>query len=281
MSNISYVNGKYLSNNDAVISINDRSVYFADAVYEVIGIHNKKILLWDEHLERLNNSLSALSIKLPVSTNVLLILTKQLIKKNRIFEGLLYMHISRGIAPRKHIYKDSILPSLFMTISRVQFNMKKPVSIITSADIRWKRCDIKSVSLLPNILLKNKAHKKSAEECWFFDQEGFITEGTTSNAWIVKDSIIYTTPLSNEVLPGVTRSLVHKIALENNFVVKEKKFKIKDVEEADEAFLTNTSALVLPINKINNVTICNSHNTEKISYKLQKLVLEKLTRGSK
>ena len=186
------------------------------------------------------------------------------------------MQISRGIAPRKHVYEDNIKPSIIMTMSRTVFNIKDPVSIITSEDIRWKRCDIKSVSLLPNILLKNKAHRESSEECWFYDKKGFITEGTTSNAWIIKDNIIYTTPLSNLILPGVTRSFVYKVAEDNNFSIKEHKFSLKDVQNADEAFLTNTSSIILQINKVNNVKLKGKYAKKNITYKLQKLVLSKL-----
>ena len=271
MSNIYYVNGKYANKKDSLISVNDRSLQFSDSIYEVIGIYNRRLLFWDDHIKRLELSLGKLGINFKFSVRTLEILSKQIIRKNSVDEGILYIQISRGISERNHIWNDTIKPSLIITSKKAKFvfSNKKRVSIVTDDDNRWLNCDIKSTSLLANVLSKNKANLKKSFECWLVNKDGFITEGSSSNSWIIKNKKIYTTPTTENILSGVTRKIIIKCANICNLPVLEQKFTIKDAYEADEAFLSSTSALIIGINKINNKTI-NPKNNYFIVDKLQK-----------
>ena len=190
----------------AKLSINDRSIHFADAVYEVVTVYNYKLLFWQDHIARLKISLKHLNIKYNASFDALYLKCVELIKKNDLKEGILYIHISRGIATRNHNWNASLVPSVIISGAiKKTFNPKaKKVSLISGEDIRWKKCFIKSVSLLPNVLLKQKALLNNAQECIMIDDRGFVTEATTSNVWIVKNNSLFTTPLSSNILAGVT-----------------------------------------------------------------------------
>ena len=188
MTCFSYINGKFIPSYKAKISINDRSVHFSDAVYEVVTVYNHRMLFWKDHMDRLKNSLKALDIKFHINFQSLLIKCEELTKKNHLREGIIYIHISRGIAKRNHNWSNNIFPSLIISCSHKKtFNINaKKISLISHKDIRWDNCHIKTVSLLPNVLLKQKALKKNAFECLMLDDQGYITEATTSNYLDIK-----------------------------------------------------------------------------------------------
>ncbi|MAI02682.1 MAG: hypothetical protein CBE14_000620 [Rickettsiales bacterium TMED254] len=254
MTNFNYVNGEYLPDNVAQISINDRSFHFADAVYEVVAVYNNKLLFWNEHVDRLKLSLKHLNMVYKKSFDVLKIKCKELIQRNDLNEGLIYIHISRGISKRNHNWNLNITPSLVISsIRKKVFDIsQKHISLIFEKDIRWKKCYIKSVSLLPNVLLKQKAFLNKAQECILLDKNGYITEATTSNIWILIKNNLVTTPLTSNILAGVTRKKILEIATNLKIKTVEKKFKIKDLYNADATFITNSSSIIQEANRLGN-----------------------------
>ena len=262
MTCFSYTNGKFIPSYKAKISINDRSVHFSDAVYEVVTVYNYRMLFWKDHIDRLKNSLNAIDIKFNINFQSLLIKCEELIKKNHLREGIIYIHISRGIAKRNHNWSNNIFPSLIISCSHKKtFNINaKKISLISHKDIRWNNCHIKTVSLLPNVLLKQKALKKNAFECLMLDDQGYITEATTSNIWILKKNTLITTPLTSNILPGVTRKKLIELAKTLNIQVCEDKFKESDVYKADNVFITNSSAIILEANKLNGKKLKVTNN---------------------
>ncbi len=262
MTCFSYANGKFIPSYKANISINDRSVHFSDAVYEVVTVYNYRMLFWKDHIDRLKSSLNAIDIKFNMNFQSLLIKCEELIKKNYLREGIIYIHISRGIAKRNHNWSNNIFPSLIISCSHKKtYNVyAKKIALISHKDIRWNNCHIKTVSLLPNVLLKQKALKKNAFECLMLDDHGYITEATTSNIWILKNNTLITTPLTSNILPGVTRKKLIELANILNIKVCEEKFKESDVYKADNVFITNSSAIILEANKLNGKKLKVSNN---------------------
>ena len=276
MTCFSYTNGKFIPSYKANISINDRSLHFADAVYEVVTVYNFRMLFWKEHIDRLKNSLDAIDIKFNMNFKSLLIKCEELIKKNFLREGIIYIHISRGIAKRNHNWSNNIFPSLIISCSHKQtYNINaKKIALISHKDIRWNNCHIKTVSLLPNVLLKQKALNKNAFECLMLDDYGYITEATTSNIWILKNNTLITTPLTSNILPGVTRKKLIELANTLNVKVCEQKFKEKDIFKADNVFITNSSAIILEANKLNGKKLRVSKNQilKNIKYEILKII---------
>lgn len=276
MTCYAFSNGKYEPNFKANISINDRSVHFADAVYEVVTIYNYKLLFWDEHINRLKKSLSSLNINYKHNFRSILFKCKELIRINELEEGIIYIHISRGIAKRNHNWDKNIETSLIISCMHKQtFNPKaKKIALISRRDTRWQNCHIKTVSLLANVLLKQEAKKNSAFECLLIDANGFITEATTSNVWIVKNKILHTTPLSSNILAGVTRKKILELAKKLKIKVMEKKFKEIDVLNADGVFITNSSSLILEAHLFNNKTlkVDNKGIMATLKKKMQELI---------
>ncbi len=276
MTGFSYTNGKFIPSYKAKISINDRSVHFSDAVYEVVTVYKHRMLFWKDHMDRLKNSLKALDIKFHINFQSLSIKCEELIKKNHLREGIIYIHISRGIAKRNHNWTNNIFPSLIISCSHKKtFNINaKKISLISHKDIRWDNCHIKTVSLLPNVLLKQKALKKNAFECLMLDDQGYITEATTSNIWILKNNNLVTTPLTSNILPGVTRKKLIELANRLNIKVVEEKFKESDVFKADNVFITNSSSIILEANKLNGkkLKVSNNQMLKNIKFEILKVL---------
>ena len=271
MSKFAYVNGKYLNIKNAKISVNDRSIHFSDAVYEVIAVYQGKLVFWKDHVSRLKKSLNMLDIKNFNNINTLVHKCNEVIDLNNLQFGLIYIQISRGIASRNHNWNKDIKPSLIISaLHKDVFKASKPISLISNIDIRWKFSNIKSTSLLGNVLLKQKALKSNSFECVMYDERKMITEATTSNIWIIKNKNLYTPPLSKNILPGVTRKIVFEIA--NNLKIKasEKDISIQSLNKADGVFLTNSSSLLLLANKIDNLKL----KTDKDN--ISRLVYDKL-----
>ena len=189
MARYAYVNGRYVPHGDAAVHIEDRGFQFADGVYEVVPIVTDRMVDSGPDLDRLERSLSELDIALPVSRKVLEMVMQELVARNGVSEGLIYMQVTRGVAPRDHKFPSGVRPSIVMTTKRVRLLSQKKLSdgvkVITIPDIRWTRCDIKTIALLPNCMGKTEAAAAGAYEAWQVDRDGFVTEGTSSNAWIV------------------------------------------------------------------------------------------------
>ena len=260
MANISYVNGLYCNIQEAKININDRGYHFGDAVYEVILYNNGIFYDYDGHIKRLFNSLKLINIKFHLSEQQLKIIIKNLFKLNRVNFGSIYIQVSRGVADRNHSYFGlNSKPVLTMIVSKKKNNISddiKGVKAITMVDNRWSRPDIKTTQLLPNVLAKTYANKKNAYEGIFVDHEGYVTEGSSSNIWIInKNNEILTREIDGKILSGITRKTISQFAKNNNFKMLEKKFTKDEMLNSREVFLTSASSFVTPIIEIDNIKI--------------------------
>ena len=272
MNNTTYLNNKFVKHSNAKISIEDRGFLFADSIYELISVFNKKIIDTDQHLNRLRSSLNKVKIKYNFNKKKIKKIISKLIKLNNVINGYIYIQITRGVAERKHEFPKKYKPTTIIFTKNLNVDKKiykKGVKIITIPDLRWLRRDIKTTSLLPNVLSKQLAVEKNAFESWLIDN-GNITEGSASNAWIIKSSnTIITHPANTKILKGVTRDTVIKILKKNNFNVIEKPFNLIEAKNAKEAFLTSSTLSVLPVVKIDNYNISNGKPgdiTKKITY---------------
>jgi D-alanine transaminase len=255
---IYYVNGFFKRRNNAKVSVEDRGFNFSDGVYELISYLDEKLIFFEKHYSRLSNSLRSLKISSPLSNKkILKLIIKRLIKLNRIKSGYIYIQITRGTAKRNHVYSKEITPNLviFCLPLRKIEKFKSGVKVRTSQDLRWGRCDVKSISLLPNILEKQIASNQGYYETWQI-KDNYITEGTTSNAFIVdKNGSIRTYPKTTHILGGVTRDVIIQIAKKQNIKIIEKPFTLDDIKYCKEAFLTSTTVKILPVIKVNNINI--------------------------
>jgi len=272
MSHIAYVNVRYLPHRDAVVHVEDRGYQFADGCYEVVAI--KDGILVDEglHLRRLHRSLDALEIVPPMSDAALKTVMGEVIRRNAVGEGFIYLQVTRGTAARDFAFPKAARPSLVMTARRRTLSdprlLAEGVSVITIPDIRWARPDIKSIALLPNALGKEQAKRVGAYEAWQVDRDGNITEGTSSNAWIINaDGDVITHPADHAILDGVTRQgLIHAMT-EAGLKVIERPFSIAEAKAAREAMLTSSTNFVLSVVRIDDTVIGNGqpgHLAEKL-----------------
>jgi D-alanine transaminase len=261
MSRIAYVNGRYRLHADAVVHVEDRGYQFADGVYEVIAVQRGRMVDEGPHLSRLDRSLSELRIPWPMSRRALRVVLVEVIGRNRIIDsGLVYLQITRGVAPRSHAIPSATASSLVVTARPLppfdRDAARKGVAVITIPDIRWKRCDIKTVSLLPNVLGKQQAIDAGAFDAWMIDSDGAVTEGTASNAWIVSAAgELVTRQASSAILNGITRCAVFEIAADQGFRLVERPFTVPEAKSAAEAFQTSTTSLVRPVVRIDDTMI--------------------------
>jgi D-alanine transaminase len=261
MTRIAYVNGRFVPFADAGVHIEDRGYQFADGVYEVIAFENGRLIDLAGHLTRLERSLGELQLSSPMPFRSLELVMAEMIRRNRLASGILYLQITRGIARRDQAFPAADTPpSIVMTIRTVHGPsvdlIAKGVAVVTVPDIRWKRVDIKSVALLPNVLAKQAAKQAGAFEAWMVDQSGAVTEGSSTNAWIVsKQGELITRNATNAILNGVTRLAVMDLARHQGLTLSERPFTPADAQAAAEAFLTSTTSWVLPIVSIDGLTI--------------------------
>jgi len=250
---IAYVNGRYLPHGLASVHIEDRGLQFADAVYEVCAISKGVLLDESPHLERLKRSLDALGMAMPMEPRALKLVMRELVRRNRISDGMVYLQVTRGAYRRDHAAPDAARSTLILTARAVDqpsiaSRRQKGVAVSTQKDIRWGRCDIKSTALLPNILAKTEAKRAGAYEAWLVDEDGYVTEGASTNAWIVtKDGEVRTRHLTAHILPGVTRGGVIRAASAQGIRIVEKAFSVAEALNASEAFLTAATAGVMPV----------------------------------
>ncbi|MEL7029296.1 MAG: D-amino-acid transaminase [Pseudomonadota bacterium] len=262
MSRIAYVDGVYARFDQAAVHVEDRGFQFSDGVYEVCAVNDGLLLDEVGHLDRLDRSLRELRISAPVSRNALGVILREVARRNRVRDGLVYLQVTRGVAPRNHAFPNPpVKPTLIVTArshdqSARDASAAKGGKVITMPDLRWKRRDIKSVSLLPNVLAKQAAAEQGAIEAWLIDDAGYVTEGASSNAWIVtaRDELI-TRPVSNEILRGVTRQGVVRLAEQQGVKFIQRQFTVQEAYEAREAFITAASAFVTPVTRIDDKLI--------------------------
>lgn len=262
MSRISYVNGHYVRQREAAVAIEDRGYQFADAVYEVLAYFGEGILDLQPHLTRLRRSLAELAMPFDMSDQALGFLFGEVIRRNRFAAGSLYLQVSRGVAPRDHAFpRPGTLPALVINAKRMDVpallaRQKKGVAVITHDENRWARPDIKSTSLLANVVAKQAAREQGGFEGWFVDADGTITEGTSSTAWMItNDGQIVTRALDGSILPGITRAAVLEVAMEQGLALVERAFSADEAKTAAELFLTSTTSFVCPVVSIDGAGV--------------------------
>ena len=258
MSKYVYLNNKYVNYKDAKIHIEDRGFQFSDSVYEVIKVINSKLLDIDFHFSRLKYSTSELNFNFKINKSSLKNIFLNLVKKNQLKNGIIYLQITRGIQPREHAYKKNLKPNIIIYTAKKKFNLPdknyKGYKAITYPDIRWGRPDIKTTSLLANILAATEASKQGAYETILVKGKK-VTEAAHSNVWIVRGKKIITHPANKEILKGVTRTVLKKIINSLNLKLIEREFSIKELMKAEEVFITSSGSLVTPITQVDKIKI--------------------------
>ena len=264
MSRIAYVNGRYLPGADAKVSIEDRGFQFADGVYEVCEVRGGLLVDERRHMARLDRSLSELRITRPMPQAALSVVLRETVRRNRVRDGIVYLQITRGVARRDFPFPAvGTKPSVVVTArsndaARLEQMAAEGIAVVTVPDIRWQRVDIKSVALLPNVLAKQTARDRGAREAWLVDAQGRVTEGASSNAWIVsRDGKLITRPLGQDILPGITRSVVLDVIAAQGLALEERAFTVGEAYAAREAFVTSASQIVLPVVSIDGRPVGN------------------------
>jgi len=269
MSRLAYVNGRFVRQSDAAVSIDDRGYQFGDGIYEVWAVMDAKLADAPGHFARLERSLGELNIPLPMPLPALKVALRETVRRNKVRNGIVYLQVTRGVARRDHVYPTAPLkPSIVITARTTDgeaagAKAAKGVSVITLPENRWGRCDIKTTNLLPNVLAKQAAKEEGAFEAWFVDSSGFVTEGASSNAWIVDaDGVLRTRDINANILRGVTRLSVIEMAREAGYDIQERPFTVAEAKAAREAFLTGAGALVMPIVRIDDAPVANGYPGE-------------------
>ena len=257
MSRIAYVNGRYLPHRAATVHIEDRGYQFADGVYEVCEVLGGRLIDETRHLDRLDRSLRELRIPAPVGRAALGVILRETVARNRVRDGLVYLQVTRGVARRDHPFPDpKTPPAMVVTAKSMDFAAMERmaqagVGVITVPENRWGRPDIKTVGLLPNVLAKQQAREVGAREAWFVDAAGYVTEGGSTNAWIVThDGRIITRQADNGILKGVTREAVKDLLARRNLTLEERAFTVAEALQAAEAFISSATSLVTPVVRI-------------------------------
>jgi D-alanine transaminase len=264
MSRIAYVNGRYLPHAQAAVSIEDRGYQFADGVYEVCEVNDGHLVDESRHMARLDRSLRELRMPRPMSPKALAHVMRETVRRNRVRDGIVYVQVTRGVAPRDFPFPAAgtraslVVTSRSFDRARLEKQAEQGIDVVTVPDIRWQRVDIKSVALLPNVLAKQAARDKGAREAWMVDTQGHITEGASSNAWIVtRDGVLVTRPLDTGILPGITRSVVMDELKAQGLKVEERAFTVEEAYAAREAFVTSASQIVMPVVAIDGRPVGN------------------------
>jgi D-alanine transaminase len=277
MSRVAYVNGRYLPDRSAMVHIEDRGFQFADGVYAACEILAGRIIDERRHLQRLARSLGELAMRPPMSAASLGVVLREVVRRNRVTDGIVYLQVTRGTAPRNHAFPlPAVPPTVVVTARRVnraaaEARAAAGVAVITVSDNRWERVDIKTVSLLPNVLAKQKAREEGAFEAWFVDRDGFVTEGSSTNAWIVtSDDVLVTRPATRGILRGITRGVVFELAEREGHPVEERGFTVVEALAAREAFLTAATTLVMPVVTIDGRPVASGRPGD-LSTKLRRL----------
>ena len=262
MSRIAYVNGRYLPFRDAKVHVEDRGYQFADGVYEVCEVRGGKLIDQRRHLARLVRSLNELRIRMPMSLAALKVVMREVAARNRIGYGLVYVQVTRGVARREHAFPaPEIRPSLVVTArslnqTRNEALAAKGIAVVSMPDNRWGRVDIKAIGLLPNVLARQAAIEQGAREAWFVDEEGNVTEGASTNAWIVTpDGKVVTRPADHAILRGITRGVLFEAIKAQGLALEERPFTLREAYAAREAFVTAATQIVLPVIRIDGHVI--------------------------
>jgi D-alanine transaminase len=266
MPRIAYVNGRYVRHAEAAVHIEDRGYQFADGVYEVCEVARGYIMDMRRHLDRLNRSLTELEIAWPMSRKALEVVMREVVKRNRVVNGLVYLQVTRGVAARDHVFPvPATRPAVVVTAKRTDpaaalRRAENGLKVITVPENRWDRVDIKTVGLLPNVLARQKAKLAGAQEAWFVDPDGTVKEGAATNAWIVtRDGKLVTRPADYGILRGITRTTLFDLAGKLGLDIEERGFTVGEAKAAREAFITAATTVVMPIVEIDGDPVANGH----------------------
>ena len=264
MSRIAYVNGRYLPLAAAMVNVEDRGYQFSDGVYEVCEVRGGRLIDERRHMDRLTRSLSEIRIAMPISLRALSVVLHEVVRRNRVRWGIVYLQITRGVSRRDHAFPPAgTSPSIVVTARNMDLAAAERladtgVAVISVPENRWERVDIKTVSLLPNVLAKQAAREQGAREAWFVDEQGFVTEGSSTNAWIVtRDGTVVTRQADHGILKGITRTVVIEAIAAQGLKFEERGFTLDEAYQAREAFITAASQIVLPVVKINGRPVGN------------------------
>jgi D-alanine transaminase len=262
MSRIAYVNGRYLPLRHAMVHVEDRGYQFGDAVYEVCEVRQGRLIDERRHLGRLKRSLSELQIRLPMSPGALDVVLREVVARNRIGYGIVYLQVSRGVARRDHAFPTpEVAPSVVVTARPLNARRNEAlaatgIAVVSVRDNRWGRVDIKTTGLLPNVLARQAAIAQGARDAWFVDKEGLVTEAASANAWIVTDGgTVVTRPADQAILKGITRTVLFDVVQALGLGVDERAFTLAEAYAAREAFVTAASQIVLPVVRIDGHVI--------------------------
>ncbi|QKV18169.1 D-amino-acid transaminase [Oricola thermophila] len=261
MSRIAYVNGQYRNHGDAMVHVEDRGYQFADGVYEVCEVARGYIMDMTRHLDRLARSLAELQMDWPVERDALVVIMREVVRRNRVHDGMVYLQVTRGVARRDHVFPASAKPSLVVTArssdpQAATARAEEGIGVITVPENRWDRVDIKTVALLPNVLARQKAKESGAAEAWFVDGDGTVKEGAATNAWIVTgNGVLVTRPADFGILRGITRATVMDIAAREGLEVEERAFTVDEAKDAREAFITAATTVVMPVVRIDGAPV--------------------------
>jgi D-alanine transaminase len=259
MSRIAYVNGRYLPFAQAKVHVEDRGYQFGDGVYEVCEVMGGRLIDERRHLERLKRSLGELSIRMPMSTHALGIVMHEVVARNRLDYGIVYLQITRGVARRDHAFPSrNVPPSVVVTTrtlnkTRNEALAEQGIAVVTVTDNRWGRVDIKTIGLLPNVLARQTALEHGARDAWFVDSHGIVTEASSANVWIVtSDRTLITRHADNAILRGITRTVLFDAIKAEGLTVEERAFTLEEAYRALEAFITSASQIVLPVVRVDD-----------------------------
>jgi D-alanine transaminase len=262
MPRVAYVNGRYRPHRDALVHVEDRGYQFGDGVYEVCEVFGGRLVDERRHMRRLLRSLSELHIRLPMPLSALNVVLHEVVRRNKVNDGIVYLQITRGVAKREHAFPSpETAPSIVVSARRLDRSQgerlaQAGIAVITLPEMRWPRVDIKSIALLPNVLARQAAREQGAREAWFVDRDGYVTEGAASNAWIVaRDGTAVTRPAKQDILRGISREVAQDALTAAHIPFEERPFRVDEALAAREAFITAASLLVMPVVQIDGHAI--------------------------
>ncbi|MFZ0458329.1 MAG: D-amino-acid transaminase [Rhodoplanes sp.] len=262
MPRVAYVNGRYRPHRDALVHVEDRGYQFGDGVYEVCEVFGGRLVDERRHMRRLLRSLSELHIRLPMPLSALSVVLHEVVRRNKVNDGIVYLQITRGVAKREHAFPSpETAPSIVVSARRLDRSQgerlaQAGIAVITLPEMRWPRADIKSIALLPNVLARQAAREQGAREAWFVDRDGYVTEGAASNAWIVTpDGTAVTRPAKQDILRGISREVAQDALTAAHIPFEERPFRVDEALAAREAFITAASLLVMPVVQIDGHAI--------------------------
>jgi len=284
MSRFAYVNGRFLRQAEAGVSVEDRGYQLGDGIYEVWAVIGGRLADAEGHFARLQRSLSELRIPMPMSRAALTVALRETVRRNRVRHGIVYLQVTRGAARRDHAFPNPpVAPTVVITAraldpAAAEARAARGVGVITTQENRWGRCDIKTVDLLPNVLAKQGAREQGAFEAWFVDADGLVTEGASSNAWIIdKAGALRTRDTQANILRGITRQTLLGVMAREGLKVEERPFTVEEAREAREAFITGAGTLLLPVVKIDGQTVGNGA-VGPVAKRLRQLYIEEARR---